>query len=421
MKRVEQCIAALQQGKLNTARRIMKAIKNKGSDLEKYSLAEQLHSLGFLNFAETLYQDLLKKYPEEGELLIALAETYIDMDRTDEALLLLEKITPDDPVYVQALLLLADLYQLQGLYEVSEEKLKEAEKLAPDEIVIIFAQAELYNSLGRFAEAIYKYKQVLKEAKEFAGVSIYERLAECHAAMGEFEEAIPYYEKALDEKFDVGILFGLGFTAFQAGMYEVAIQRLTEVKELDPDYESCYLPLAESLDKEMEYEKAFEVAREGTEVNPFNKELHFFAGTMLMKLGKTQDAEEWFKKALEIDPDYMAAILSLSKLYMDEERYHDVIELVEPLLKEGEEDPQLLWDYAVSLQEEEMYSQALNAYRRAYKYFKNNEGFLQNYGFFLLEEGIHDECIEVFNKLHQMDPTNIEYIDILERLKGDLG
>src|SRR5690606_22173322 len=171
MKRVEQCIAALQQGKLNTARRIMKAIKNKGSDLEKYSLAEQLHSLGFLNFAETLYQDLLKKYPEEGELLIALAETYIDMDRTDEALLLLEKITPDDPVYVQALLLLADLYQLQGLYEVSEEKLKEAEKLAPDEIVIIFAQAELYNSLGRFAEAIYKYKQVLKEAKEFAGVS----------------------------------------------------------------------------------------------------------------------------------------------------------------------------------------------------------------------------------------------------------
>src|SRR5690606_15407682 len=201
----------------------------------------------------------------------------------------------------------------------------------------IFAQAELYNSLGRFAEAIYKYKQVLKEAKEFAGVSIYERLAECHAAMGEFEEAIPYYEKALDEKFDVDILFGLGFTAFQAGMYEVAIQRLTEVKELDPDYESCYLPLAESLDKEMEYEKAFEVAREGTEVNPFNKELHFFAGTMLMKLGKTQDAEEWFKKALEIDPDYMAAILSLSKLYMDEERYLDVIELVEPLLKEGEE------------------------------------------------------------------------------------
>lgn len=421
MNRVEQLINNLETGNLAKAQKLFRDVEKSGSDIEKFTLAEELRALGFLEQAARLLSQLLEKYPDEGDIIISLAETYVDLDKDDEALLLLEKIKRDHPGYLQSLLIQADLYQVQGLFEVSEEKLQEAEKLAPDEEVILFAQGELYASLGRFSEAIYKYEKVLKTTKEIGGVNIYQRLAECYSAMGEFEHALNFYEKALGDKVDVDILFGFGFTAYQAKKYELAIQRLTEVKELDPDYESCYLPLAKSLDQELEFEKAYQVALEGIEVNPFNKELYHFAGTMMLKLGKTDEAERLLKKALEIEPHYIAAILTLNKLYLDEERFGEVIELVEPLIQEGEEDPNLLWDYAVSCQGEELYSNALKAYRRAYRYFKNNEGFLQNYGFFLLEEGIYDECIEIFNKLHQLDPTNMEYVDILERLKGDFG
>ena len=99
-------------------------------------------------------------------------------------------------------------------------------------------------------------------------------------------------------------------------------------------------------------------------------------------------------------------------------RYEEIIELVEPLLNEGEEDPYLLWDFAVSCEQEERYSDALNAYQKAYSYLKGNDEFLQSYGFFLLEEGKTDQAIEVFNKLHQIDPTNVDYIDVLERLES---
>ena len=84
---------------------------------------------------------------------------------------------------------------------------------------------------------------------------------------------------------------------------------------------------------------------------------------------------------------------------------------------EGEEDPYLLWDYAVACEEEERYSDALNAYQRAYRYLKEKDEFLQNYGFFLLEEGNTEEAIEIFKKLQELDPTNVEYIDVIERLE----
>ncbi len=46
--------------------------------------------------------------------------------------------------YPQSLLAIADLYQVIGIPEVSEAKLKEAAGLLPDEPLIQFALAELY-------------------------------------------------------------------------------------------------------------------------------------------------------------------------------------------------------------------------------------------------------------------------------------
>ena len=72
-----------------------------------------------------------------------------------------KKLASDDPNYPEALLLLADLFQMEGLYEVSEQKLLEAKKLLPNEGVIDFALGELYSEEGKFIEAIRCYEIVL--------------------------------------------------------------------------------------------------------------------------------------------------------------------------------------------------------------------------------------------------------------------
>ena len=140
---IYQCIQRLMEGKMDEAEHIRREVLTNGTDDERYALAEELQNLGFLEEALELYEKVLENNPEEGGLLVSIAEVYIDMNNEDEALVTLEKMDRNDPAYVEALLLLADLYEAQGLFEVSEQKLLEAEKLAPEEPVIQFALAEI--------------------------------------------------------------------------------------------------------------------------------------------------------------------------------------------------------------------------------------------------------------------------------------
>ena len=57
---------------------------------------------------------------------IPLAEIAIEDNEIDQAFDYLERISKDSEYYPQALLAIADLYQVIGIPEVSEAKLKEA-------------------------------------------------------------------------------------------------------------------------------------------------------------------------------------------------------------------------------------------------------------------------------------------------------
>ncbi|KKB37644.1 tetratricopeptide repeat protein [Bacillus thermotolerans] len=418
MSYAQQMLESLQKGEDKKAFSLFNKVLSFSSDEEKFSLAEQLYSLGFLDEARQLYEQLLTAYPEEGELLILLAEVLVDMDREEEAVLLLEKLDPADEYYPRALLLLADLYQMQGLYEVSEQKIQAAYELLPDEPVVQFALAELYLEQGRFLEAVRFYKGLLSGGtQEIAGISIYQRLAESLSAGGAFEESLEYYEKAMDDHLEINTLFGYAFTAYQAGFYQTAIAKFNELKEMDPDYHSIYLYLARAYEHEEELEKSLEAAKEGIRQDEFQKELYLTAGKLSLKLSREEEAEQYLRTALALDPEFAEAGLTLNKLLLQQERYEDVLEITSMLRKDGEADPQFLWDEAKASNELEKYNEALLAYQEAYTFFKDNGSFLEEYGFFLMEEGKRTEALMVFQQLLRQDPANEEWMLLVERLQ----
>ena len=200
---IEEITAYIENGQLEKAMAAYQDILAKGTDEEKFSLSEELFRFGFVEETEALLESLLKNYPDEGELLVLLAETRIELGKEEEAILSLEKVKADDPSFPQALLLLADIYQMEGLYEVSENKLLEAKRLLPEETVIDFALGELYAHQGKLMEALQYYETVLKFTEEIGGVNLNQRLAETLSAGGSFEEALQYYEKAIEQKLEI--------------------------------------------------------------------------------------------------------------------------------------------------------------------------------------------------------------------------
>ncbi|PEZ82130.1 tetratricopeptide repeat protein [Bacillus sp. AFS017274] len=416
MNTVEQVIQHLKKGELTEALKHINRIKSSESAEDILLLAEEMLQLGFAEEAKDLFEYLLQLYPNEGELIVSLAEILIDMDQEDEAMLMLEKVSADDEVYPSALLLEADLYQLQGMDEVSERKLQQAKEMLPDEIIIDFALAELFFHQGRDQEAIANYIKVLEHEQEIAGVNVNQRLAEALSSSGKFEEALPHFEKALQDGLEINTLFEYAFTAFQAGLYETAVRKFIELKELDHEYHSLYLYLAKSYEHLEDLENALKTVKEGIKADEFNKELYFFGGKIALKSGLDEEAENLFKEALAIDPGYLEAALTLLKLYMHHERYEDVLECIGEVRRYGEDDPQFEWIAAVSYQQTEQFKESLTSYHKAYNSFKNNQDFLEDYGFFLIEEGDRATSREVFNKLLEMNPANDEYAMILERL-----
>ncbi|UII54629.1 tetratricopeptide repeat protein [Cytobacillus spongiae] len=416
MEKINKIVTLLENGEHEEALNHYRQILDKGSNEERFLLGEELFQYGFLEEAKSLYHTLLKAYPEEGELLVLLAETYMELGEEEQAVLELEKVQEHDPSFPQALLLLADLYQMEGLYEVSEQKLIKAKSMLPEEVIIDFALGELYLEQGRFTDAIKYYEVVLKTENVIAGVNVHQRMADALSAGGAFEEAIAYYETALDDRLEINTLFNYGFTALQAGYNKTAIEKFTMLKEIDHEYHSLYINLAKAYEREEQLEECYEAITSGLKQDDFNKDLYYYAGKIALKLNMEEEAEKHLREALVLDPEFSEAALVLNKLLIKQERFEDVLEIIEMMEAIEEEEPQFLWDAALALQNLEKYSEALNKYQLAYTFFKDQTDFLSDYGYFLFEEGKRSEAIEVFTKLLKDDPSNGEYEDILGRL-----
>lgn len=417
MQKFEQAVTHIENGEVEKGLQLLKDQVKQGTDEEKYHIARYYYTLGLINEALEIVEDLRLLYPEESEFSLFLAELYIDIDKEDEAIEVLHDIKEDDELYVQSLLLVADLYQMQGFEEVAEQKLLKAKEMMPEEPVITFGLAELYSSKGEDVKAIAYYEALLPQQKVMGGVVIPLRLAESLSALGRWDEAIAYYEEGLDEQKDIHSLFGFAFTLYQGEQYQRSIQIWNELKELDPEYASLYMYLAKCYEKEGMLEESFETLQEGIKVDELSVPFHVELANIAAKCRKMDEAEKALQTALKLDPSHLGATLKYAYILKEQEKYEELIAIVENAIDNGETDTQLIWDLAHAKKQLEMYSEALKHYESAYTSFKNHPDFLEEYGYFLLEEGLRKEAKEVFTRLLQLDPTQTHIEELLYNLE----
>lgn len=418
----EQMIEALQNNLLEEAEGYFLEALEKDQPDELYVLADTLYQLGFLVETKAIYEHLLIDFSHDDELKIGLAEIAIEEDDIDGAMEWLTAIEEDSPAYPQALLVSADLYQVQGLYEVSEQKLLLAKDLLPEEPILTFALAELYFVMGKYAQAIYNYQELLDaEIHEMSGVGIEHRIGSVYSALGDFDQAIPYLERAESQNESTDLLFELGFTYLQNKEYRRASETLYKLKELDLSYTSLYPYLAKSLEEENQLEKASEVIREGLRVDQYNPELFYYAASIALKLDDEEQAEQYYQESLQLNPDSETVQLAYNNLLLKQERFDEAIQLIEAALENDEADPQFYWNFALAQVGLEEYAKAAKAYEEAYPHFTRNKDFLREYSLFLREEGNLSVLKEVAEKYLTLDPSDGEMIELLDEINSDFN
>lgn len=407
---------AIEQGELQTIQQSLERFLMDAIPEEQYELAEIFLQFGYVNEASHVFEHLRFLFPDEAQLKIDCATVLMEMGEEDKALELLMQIEDAAEEYPQALLVLADYYQMQGLFEVAELRINEALRILPHEPLLQFAKAELLFETGRFSEAARIYEELKEQDAYMAGVSLIERLAEVYRAGAAYETALEYYLKALEEEMKPDLLFGAAYAAFQIQKYELATKKLEDLKELDPDYFSAYLLLAESYTMQEDNQKAYETILEGIKRDEYDKSLFLFAGKIALKISVPDEAEQHLRNAIALDPEYMEAILTLMSLLSTQQRDEDVIELYNDLQNNDFDWTTLYPFVAQSYENLEHFDRAYEFYRLAYNEFKEDSSFLEKFLYFLLEEGKRQEAQAVLQQLLLLHPAEAHWLEMLDSL-----
>lgn len=415
MREIEEAVEMVEAGKVNEGLERLHRSLNQASDEEKYEIAQLYHEWGHVDRAQSIVEGLIDEYPDENELIFFLVEMLIDNGEEEKAIAMLEDINEDDVDKLRALLLSADIYAAQGVDEVAEQKLLQAKRLAPDEPVITYALAEFYYMTGEYKKSVPLFGQVVRDGgipDENAEL----RLAEALSASGEFEAALPYYQKGSEESMDLNGWFQYGVTAFQAGEYQQTIHALSVLKERDPHFEKLYFYLAKAYRMEGLPDEAMKAAEEGLRLNEFNDSLAYEAGDLALTEGRFEQAEEFFKKTLDIHSLHHDALKSLAGMLLNQERFAEVIEWLDSIEDKEEQDPVFAWNLATAFRREEQYEKAMQHYVEAFKGLKENSAFLEEYGDFLVEEGKREEAVNIYKRAMSYDHSRV----YLEQRVADL-
>lgn len=409
MNNSQQMLQALEEQDLAKAEHyFVKALENDPSDL-LYELATYLEGIGFYPQAKEIYLKIVEDFPELHLNLAAIAS---EDGQIEEAFAYLEEIQADSDWYVSALALKADLYQMEGLTDVAREKLLEALTYSEDPLLIL-GLAELDSELENYQEAIQGYAQLdNRTIYEQTGISIYQRIGFAYAQLGKFETATEFLEKALELEYDDLTAFELASLYFDQEEYQKATLYFKQLDTISPDFEGYEYGYSQALHKEHQVQEALRIAKQGLEKNPFETRLLLAASQFSYELHDASGAENYLLTAKEDAEDTEEILLRLATIYLEQERYEDILDL------QSDEPENLLtkWMIARSYQEMDDLDTAYEHYQELAGDLKDNPEFLEHYIYLLRELGYFEEAKVNAQAYLKLVPDDVQMQELFERL-----
>lgn len=143
--------------------------------------------------------------------------------------------------------------------------------------------------------------------------------------------------------------------------------------------------------------------------NEFDTNLLLAASQFSYELHDSKQAENYLLKAKDVAVDDEDVLMRLTNLYLEEERYEDVV----ALSRDNIDSILTKWNIAKAYQALEADKKALNLYDELATDLSDNPEFLQDYAYILREFGQKERAHQVAERYLQLVPDDVNMVGFL--------
>lgn len=333
----------------------------------------QLYKIKQYRSALPLYTEAIELCPDTPAYYGNRSACYMMLNRFHEALEDARKSVQLDSTFVKGYVRILKCGIALGDVMTADHALKRIQELEPngtsvkneiaslDTLRKFEADAQRAYDKKDFRTVVYCMDRCLSQASNCTKYKTTK--AECLAYLGRYEESQELANGILHlDKGNADAIYVRGICLFYEDNIDSACQHFMQVLRLAPDHKRAQdiYKRAKQLKKTKEqgneafktgrYQEALNLYTEALNVDPFNKKtnakLYFNRATVYSRLSKLSEAISDCSSALNLDENYLKALLRRAKCYMDMSEYEEAVKDYERACKmdKSRENKRLLQD-----------------------------------------------------------------------------
>jgi tetratricopeptide (TPR) repeat protein len=373
--------------------------------------------------------------PGDSQTLNALGQALLNDNQLDEALKQYKNLADANPDDADSLVRIADIERRQGKYEDALAAARKARKKEPDNLEAGYNEGLLLDVLGRYDESAAIFEKMVDQTSHANGAytdseknnrSIFlDRLASVYHEQGKVDQSAATYQKMIDLGGDNAVRGYQGqIDAYrESRMYDKAVDSARAAVAANPKNRELKLALADVLVDASKGDEAITTAKSLLNNSPDDRGVWLEITQIDIRLKRWKDAEEAVDKAdaLSTKKEERINVLFLKGELADRQKH---MEQAEGFFKQALDlDPNnaltlnylgyMLADKGVRLPE------AVKYIRKAVELDPTNGAFLDSLGWAYLKLGEYELAEEKLRQAvdrSQSDPTVHDHLgDLYEK------
>lgn len=212
----------------------------------------------------------------------------------------------------------------------------------PDALVLL---GNLEAVLGQQDKAVDCYRSALKLVPDRAAV--WNSLASVLEHQGELEDAAAAAQKAVTcDGENAQYSLRLGRILNGQARWPEGQAAFENVVRLEPNNARAWLHLGVAVHGQGHFRRAAQAYNRAVELDPELADAHASIGKVMADSARYDDAQIAYRRVLELEPGHQLALSGLALLANLRGEYREALELIEPTVRNGSANPQLLVNYA---------------------------------------------------------------------------